>query len=162
MKRESMDAQPRLSAACSTKFIVLCVLQDTVDSFKKTMPLIMDLRNPAMRPRHWANLMEVVGTKFDPTGPGFTLDSVVKLHLDQHADLIADLSSNASKELAIEMSIQARLTLPCHPAIYLCRLLKHHMLCVFEHGASATMTIVNAGRLDQCCLHRGLSHNMTV
>lgn len=86
-------------------------MQETVDSFKKTMPLIMDLRNPAMRPRHWANLMEVVGATFDPAGPGFTLDSVVKLHLDQHADLIADLSSNASKELAIETSIQASLSL---------------------------------------------------
>ncbi len=74
------------------------------------MPLIMDLRNPAMRPRHWANLMEVVGSKFDPAGPTFTLDSVVKLHLDQHADLIADLSGNASKELAIEMSIQVSCT----------------------------------------------------
>ncbi|KAL0040883.1 hypothetical protein WJX79_008591 [Trebouxia sp. C0005] len=82
-------------------------IKDIVDSFKKTMPLIMDLRNPAMRPRHWANLMEVVGSKFDPAGPTFTLDSVVKLHLDQHAELIADLSGNASKELAIEMSIQA-------------------------------------------------------
>ena len=85
-----------------------------MDSFKKTMPLIMDLRNPAMRPRHWASLMEVVGSKFDPAGPTFTLDSVVKLHLDQHADLIADLSGNASKELAIEMSIQVVHT--CLPA----------------------------------------------
>ena len=88
-----------------------------MDSFKKTMPLIMDLRNPAMRPRHWANLMEVVGATFDPAGPGFTLDSVVKLHLDQHADLIADLSSNASKELAIETSIQASLYLSPLPAL---------------------------------------------
>ena len=77
-----------------------------MESFKKTMPLIMDLRNPAMRPRHWASLMESVRTTFDPTGPDFTLDSVVKLHLDQHAELIADLSGNASKELAIELSIQ--------------------------------------------------------
>lgn len=88
------------------------VLQDMVDSFKKTMPLIRDLRNPAMRPRHWANLMEVVGAKFDPASPSFTLDSVVKLHLDQHADVIADLSGNASKELAIETSIQV-----CHPCL---------------------------------------------
>lgn len=77
-----------------------------MESFKKTMPLIMDLRNHAMRPRHWASLMEAVGVTFNPTGPDFTLDSVVKLHLDQHADMIADLSSNASKELAIEVSIQ--------------------------------------------------------
>lgn len=81
-------------------------MQEIVESFKKTMPLIMDLRNPAMRPRHWASLMEAVGVTFDPAGPNFTLDSVVNLHLDQHADMIADLSGNASKELAIEVSIQ--------------------------------------------------------
>jgi hypothetical protein len=35
-------------------------LRDTVDAFKRTMPLITDLRNPAMRERHWSQLM--VGT----------------------------------------------------------------------------------------------------
>ena len=80
--------------------------QDVVDSFKKTMPLITDMRNPAMRPRHWARLMEAIGAAFDPTAPGFTLDSVIGLHLDQHADIIAELSANATKELAIELSIQ--------------------------------------------------------
>ena len=95
-------------------------VQETVDSFKKTMPLIMDLRNPAMRQRHWANLMDVVGTTFDPAGPAFTLDSVVRLHLDQHADLIADLSSNASKELAIETSIQVTATPVASPGLTFC------------------------------------------
>lgn len=91
---------------------MLFLPQDIVESFKKTMPLIMDLRNPAMRSRHWASLMEAVGATFDPTGPDFTLDSVVKLHLDQHADMIADLSGNASKELAIEVSIQVCAAMP--------------------------------------------------
>lgn len=31
-------------------------LKDTLDAFKRTMPLITDLRNPAMRPRHWESL----------------------------------------------------------------------------------------------------------
>lgn len=38
-------------------------LKDTVDAFKKTLPLITDLRNPAMRPRHWQQLMEHIGSK---------------------------------------------------------------------------------------------------
>ena len=77
-----------------------------MESFKKTMPLITDLRNPAMRERHWAQLMDHIGTKFDPAGESFTLESVINLHLDQHVDFIAELSGNASKELGIETAIQ--------------------------------------------------------
>ena len=51
-------------------------LKDIVDSFKKTMPLIMDLRNSAIRPRHWQTLMDMVGEQFDPDGEDFTLDKV--------------------------------------------------------------------------------------
>lgn len=32
-------------------------IKDTIDAFKRTMPLITDLRNPAMRERHWNQLM---------------------------------------------------------------------------------------------------------
>lgn len=39
-------------------------LKDTIDAFKKTMPLITDLRNPAMRQRHWQQLMDHVGTRY--------------------------------------------------------------------------------------------------
>ncbi|CAD7695690.1 unnamed protein product, partial [Ostreobium quekettii] len=82
-------------------------MKDTVEAFKRTMPLITDLRNEAMRDRHWSQIMETVGSKFDPFADDFTLDSIVKLQLDQHADFISELSTNATKELAIEQSIQA-------------------------------------------------------
>ena len=36
-------------------------LKERVDNLKKLMPLIGDLRNPAMRERHWKTLMEEVG-----------------------------------------------------------------------------------------------------
>ena len=32
-------------------------IKDIVEAFKKTMPLITDLRNPSMRQRHWEDLM---------------------------------------------------------------------------------------------------------
>ncbi|WIA13292.1 hypothetical protein OEZ85_006876 [Tetradesmus obliquus] len=82
-------------------------IKDTIDAFKTTMPLITDLRNPAMRQRHWQQLMDHIGTKFDPAAASFTLESVVSLRLDQHAEFIAELSVNATKELAIENSLAA-------------------------------------------------------
>ena len=81
--------------------------KDTVDSFKKTMPLVMDLRNPAMRPRHWSALMDAVGEQFDPEGEDFTLEKVTELRLDQHAEFIGEMSGNATKELAIEVQLEA-------------------------------------------------------
>ena len=81
-------------------------IKETVDAFKRTMPLIVDLRNPAMRERHWAQLMDTVGEQFDPHGPEFTLASVIRMQLEQHAEVIRDMSGNASKELAIEQSIE--------------------------------------------------------
>lgn len=92
-------------------------MKETVDAFKCTTPLIMDLRNPAMRDRHWNSIMNVIGTVFDPLADTFTLDSMVQLRLDKHAESIAELSTNASKELAIEVSIQVGRILFAPPEI---------------------------------------------
>lgn len=82
-------------------------IRDRIDTFKRTMPLISDLRNPAMRPRHWKSLVDAIQTSFDPTSDSFTLDGIVALRLDQHAEFISDMSVNATKELAIEQSLAA-------------------------------------------------------
>ena len=85
-------------------------IKDVIDAFKRTMPLITDLRNPAMRQRHWDSLMDEIGSRFDPTSPSFTLDSMVQLRLDQQVEFIAELSVNATKELAIENNLKAIVT----------------------------------------------------
>ena len=33
-----------------------------MDQFRRTMPLITDLKNPAMRDRHWDQIQELVNT----------------------------------------------------------------------------------------------------
>jgi len=81
-------------------------IKETIDSFKKTMPLIINLRNPAMRERHWAQLMDHVGETFDPSSADFKLSSIMRLGLHHHSDFISELSTNASKELAIEQGIE--------------------------------------------------------
>nr|AML30862.1 axonemal inner arm dynein heavy chain 6 [Marsilea vestita] len=80
-------------------------LKDTIDAFKSTLPLTVDLRNPAMRQRHWQQLMEQVGQQFDPNSKDFTLAKVAELRLDLHAAAISELSIAASKELAIEEAL---------------------------------------------------------
>ncbi len=80
-------------------------LKDRVENIKKLMPLIMDLRNEAMRPRHWNQLMEDVGKEFDPYADTFTLNLILELGLEHYADTISTLSGGAAKELAIEEAL---------------------------------------------------------
>ena len=49
------------------------------------MPLIMDLKNPAMRQRHWDQLTSEINKEFDPKGADFTLEKVFTLGLHLHA-----------------------------------------------------------------------------
>lgn len=39
-------------------------LRDSLDAFKKTLPLINDLRNDAMRQRHWQQLQDHIGARW--------------------------------------------------------------------------------------------------
>lgn len=82
-------------------------LKSIIDKFKETLPLIQDLRNDAMRPRHWKVLQDKIGIDFDPYDSSFTLNEIMKLKLNQYPDLISELSSNANKELAIENSLNS-------------------------------------------------------
>eukprot|EP01028_Stygiella_incarcerata_P006524 TRINITY_DN2668_c0_g1_i2.p1 TRINITY_DN2668_c0_g1~~TRINITY_DN2668_c0_g1_i2.p1 ORF type:complete len:4588 (-),score=1267.00 TRINITY_DN2668_c0_g1_i2:3353-17116(-) len=81
-------------------------LRDRLAKFKTTMPLISDLKNPAMRTRHWNRLMEEVGSTFDPNSDTFTLERVFELGLDQFVEVINSLSDTASKELTIEKALR--------------------------------------------------------
>jgi dynein heavy chain len=81
---------------------------ERVNEFKATMPLIMDLRNPALRPRHWDTIRAELGSfgeGLDPTSEAFTLEEVYRVGLNKLGDFVGDLSANANKELAIEVAM---------------------------------------------------------
>ena len=69
------------------------------------MPLITDLRNEAMRDRHWKQLMEDIGKTFDPYADSFTLELVLDLGLEQYGNEIGTMATTAGKELAIEEAL---------------------------------------------------------
>ncbi|XP_030042289.1 dynein axonemal heavy chain 2 [Microcaecilia unicolor] len=78
-----------------------------IDQFKRTLPLITDLRSPALRERHWNQVKNEVQKVFDQTADDFTLEKIVGLGLDLHAAKINDISLAAAKELNIEQSLEA-------------------------------------------------------
>lgn len=78
-------------------------LKRGVEDFRNTMPLIMDLRDEAMRERHWRDLRIEVKEDFDEKSDDFTLDKIFGLDITTKAEFIAELADNARKQLKIEV-----------------------------------------------------------
>ncbi|RLN66518.1 hypothetical protein BBP00_00002156 [Phytophthora kernoviae] len=80
-------------------------MKTKIEQFRQTLPLIQDLKSPALRARHWAQLKEEMGKTFDTESTSFTLERVFSLGFHLHAEFISALSSNAGKELSIEQTL---------------------------------------------------------
>ncbi|WAR21987.1 DYH2-like protein [Mya arenaria] len=78
-----------------------------VDQFKRTMPLIQDMKNQAMRPRHWTSIQTKMQRPFDQNADDFTLERIIEFGFDQYAEGINEISGAATKELAIEQALDA-------------------------------------------------------
>lgn len=84
---------------------ILEVSKNKVDQFRRTMPLVNDLKNKAMRPRHWVQIQNEIGRQFDHSAADFTLEKIIEWGFDQYAEKINDISGAASKELGIELGL---------------------------------------------------------
>ena len=85
---------------------ILDASRGKVDQFRRTMPLINDLKNQAMRPRHWTQIQEEMNRNFEHTSDEFTLEKIIEFGFDQYAEKINDISGAATKELAIELGLK--------------------------------------------------------
>ena len=81
-------------------------LEEAVDAFKDSIPLIEDLKNDALRDRHWKKLMEVTGKEFDMKPDVFTLGNLFEMGLSTFSEDIGVIVGGASKELAIESGVE--------------------------------------------------------
>ncbi|XP_060146271.1 dynein axonemal heavy chain 2 isoform X6 [Globicephala melas] len=77
-----------------------------IEQFKRTMPLISDLRNPALRERHWDQIRDEIQREFDQESESFTLEQIVELGMDQHVEKIGEISASATRALALELALQ--------------------------------------------------------
>ncbi|XP_025195967.1 dynein heavy chain 2, axonemal [Melanaphis sacchari] len=86
---------------------MLEIRRDSLDAFKRVLPLINDLKNPAMRNRHWDEVREAMTKYFDETDPGFTLELIMQMQMQKYGNQISEISSKATMELNIENSIKS-------------------------------------------------------
>ncbi|XP_061138372.1 dynein axonemal heavy chain 2 [Syngnathus typhle] len=85
---------------------IVDVSKKKVDQFRRIIPLIADLRNPAMRERHWKEICNEVQSSFDPTSADFNLEKIISLGFDKYSEKINAISGAASKELSIEQGLE--------------------------------------------------------
>ncbi|CAI5672498.1 unnamed protein product [Oreochromis niloticus] len=80
--------------------------KNKIDQFRQVIPLIADLRNPAMRDRHWKQISEELQYSFDPTSAEFTLEKIISLGFNMYTGKICEISGAATKELSIEQGLK--------------------------------------------------------
>eukprot|EP00656_Telonema_subtile_P031899 TRINITY_DN3494_c0_g2_i1.p1 TRINITY_DN3494_c0_g2~~TRINITY_DN3494_c0_g2_i1.p1 ORF type:complete len:4527 (-),score=1335.50 TRINITY_DN3494_c0_g2_i1:103-13683(-) len=81
-------------------------LKEAVDEFIETLPLLQNLRDGSMRPRHWDNLKKMVGKEFDPYADNFDMGTLSSLGLHAFATEIETLVDGAKKEEKIESKLK--------------------------------------------------------
>ncbi|XP_077418136.1 dynein axonemal heavy chain 10-like isoform X1 [Vanacampus margaritifer] len=82
------------------------ILEGRMKQFRDSLPLLLDLKNEALRERHWKELMDRTGTSFEMNTTTFTLENMFAMELHKYADVIGDIVSSASKELGIEKGVK--------------------------------------------------------
>ncbi|XP_050296141.1 dynein axonemal heavy chain 2 isoform X2 [Anthonomus grandis grandis] len=81
-------------------------VRNQVDAFRRTLPLLGDLKNPAMRARHWDKVKKAVGIDFDETSSEFNLEAIYAMEMHKFAEEIGDISNAATMELQIEKGLR--------------------------------------------------------
>lgn len=74
--------------------------------FKNVIPLMVALKNEALRERHWQDLMQKTGIEFDMSPDRFTLDNMFAMELHRYQDIAETIINHAIKELAIEKGVK--------------------------------------------------------
>ncbi|XP_077600352.1 dynein axonemal heavy chain 10-like [Stigmatopora nigra] len=82
------------------------ILDGRMKQFRDSLPLLLDLKNEALRERHWKELMDRTGTSFEMNPTTFTLENMFAMELHKYIDVIGEIVTSASKELGIEKGVK--------------------------------------------------------
>jgi dynein heavy chain len=80
-------------------------LEDAVKNMQTSLPLVEELHHPAMRDRHWKQLMRTTGVTFQ-MGSNFNLGNLLDLELHKFEDDVLEIVDRAQKELTIEKQLK--------------------------------------------------------
>ena len=78
------------------------LIELTMKEFRESLPLMLDLKNEALRERHWRLLMKETNIEFDMNPESFTLENLFQMNLQRFNEVIQSIVTSATKELQIE------------------------------------------------------------
>ena len=74
------------------------MLEDKIQSFRNSIPMIILLKNGSVTDRHWSKLMNQANCKFQVSIKTMTLDQVFALHLEKHEEAVTEIVNEAIQE----------------------------------------------------------------
>ncbi|KAI8903374.1 dynein heavy chain, N-terminal region 2-domain-containing protein [Gorgonomyces haynaldii] len=80
------------------------ITKEQIEKFKVHLPLISTLCNPGFRDRHWKDISNVIGFRFQPD-ENTSLSSVIERNLGQFMEKLEEISAVATKEYSFEKAI---------------------------------------------------------
>ncbi|CAD7696266.1 unnamed protein product [Ostreobium quekettii] len=84
---------------------VFRMLEEALKAMLTSLPLVQDLHHPAMRDRHWKQLMQATGKQF-VMDEKFCLGDLIALELHNFVDACSEIVDRAQKELIIEKALK--------------------------------------------------------
>lgn len=81
-------------------------VEQKMKEFKNTIPLMVELKNEALRERHWKQLMEKTGKVFDMSPDRFTLENMFSMEIHKYTDIVEETIAAAVRELSIEKGVK--------------------------------------------------------
>lgn len=99
MKAEKIDFREKRHTAA-----IAAELRGLYEGFKPYLPLICDLRNPGLKPRHWENIAEVTGIELDGE-LAICMNELIKKGIMKHQEEINEVSDYATREAKLEEAI---------------------------------------------------------
>nr|KAF6328674.1 dynein axonemal heavy chain 6 [Pipistrellus kuhlii] len=81
-------------------------LKFKVEKMKEKLPVIIDLRNPTLKIRHWTAIEHTVDATLLDLETPLTLEKLSELHVFDFAQEIQDISGQASGEAALEIILK--------------------------------------------------------
>ncbi|KAL8020331.1 putative AAA+ ATPase domain, dynein heavy chain region D6 P-loop domain-containing protein [Plasmopara halstedii] len=80
-------------------------VEKQIISFRESLPLIQSLKNDAVKPRHWEELMVVTQVRFEMNLKTFTLKQLFAMELHRFSNEIAEIVNSAMQEQKIEQEM---------------------------------------------------------
>jgi dynein heavy chain len=80
------------------------LIKTQVSNFVPEVPLIVTLRNPGMRDRHWEKIASSLNVDILPI-ENFTTEQIINMNLKENLDLIQKIGESAAKEYQIESAL---------------------------------------------------------